>query len=63
MSDYDSGSDDELELLRKNTSGPQFDIGSLDFPSAFDLNNIDLNLLDANSPVGSGLFDAAGNIN
>lgn len=63
MSDYDSGSDDELELLRKNISGPQFDIGSLDFPSAFDLNNIDLNLLDANSPVGSGLFDVSGNIN
>lgn len=63
MSDYDSGSDDELELLRKNTSRSQSDIGSLDFPSAFDLNNIDLNLLDANSPVGSGLFDAAGNIN
>lgn len=63
MSDYDSGSDDELELLRKNTSGSQFDIESLDFPSAFDLNNIDLNLLDANSPVGSGLFDVAGNIN
>ena len=37
--------------------------GGLDFPPAVDLSNIDLNLLDANSPVGSGLFDAAGNIN
>ena len=37
--------------------------GGLDFPPAADASNINLDFLDVNSPVGSGLFDAAGNIN
>ena len=39
------------------------ELGSAVNPSKINLSNIDLNFLDANMPVGSGLFDIKGNIN
>ena len=39
------------------------ELGSAVNPSKINLSNIDLNFLDANMPVGSGLFDIEGNIN